>query len=502
MNISLPFEKNREPPSRCPLSLRPLPNPPSSLPGAPTEPSRNQQLLDALDPDASSQKPLDDIGDALSQLFPGAEFEAERQHFLATIQSLSAVESRQVLSFANARARQDGPKDEPKSGKPRRRGAIALAAALPVVAAAIAACVLLIDSGRFDQTGFQRILASLTEDWRNSEWTENLRPPQEPLIPLDVLRPSPPAPEVVATEPDPAPEAEFEPESIYLDRIPSEVDSPAETPEAVTLPPENLLPVAALAIADPLPEPLPEPPSPPKKLAFLTKLSQPVSIEAIDRLTGGPVPEPNVWREQIGAKTPAIALEIGEGYARSDRPDSQQKAAWWFQRAADAGDSRGWFETGRRQLVGEGLEANPEAGYKLLYQAQQAGDSLAAYLLGICETHGLGVEKPRPSHGRFYLQEASQKGVAEAWYELGLLSEGSSLGEPNPEWACKMFRNGAEAGHRESMLRAADYYEEGKFITRDPEKAAGLRHQASETATSELFEQVHELIGMSAGSGE
>lgn len=418
-----------------------------------------------------------------------------------------------------------GPEAETEAESPaspekhRKYGILAIAAALPSVALAVVVCAVLFLTGRLEEQG---------EDERGL-WADAAAEGQDDQsIDLELLmpRPKPEPPEPVETpeavyvgetpdsrpsenieppknlrpvsstpgEPQPAPEPEPEP---IPQAEPEPKPEPAPKPEVLENKPPAPKPEASVDPASEIkeqPKPAPEP-EPEPEPHFLDGLSQAVSIEAVDALSvNWRNAAPEDWQRRIGAESPEIALEIGRRYAATNENHALHIAAWWFERAAAAGEADGAYEVGRCLLFGEGVDQDPETAFETLFSAHEDGCEPAAYLLGICETYGIGREEARPSHGRFFLQRAGEAGVAEAWFELGLLYESDALGEPNLAWACKMFRNGAEAGHRQCMLRAAEYFEAGEVITRDLKKAGELREQAKKAERSAVFDRVREML--------
>ncbi|MEM7015112.1 MAG: tetratricopeptide repeat protein, partial [Verrucomicrobiota bacterium] len=314
--------------------------------------------------------------------------------------------------------------------------------------------------------------------------------------------PAPNPPESVQPKPAPALisiAADVKPEPVPYEARPESQLMPP--PEVQTVEIQPVEPPKVIPTQDVLPESPPTPTEPETDpYAFLTGLSEYVGTDKIAKLSSKwDTPQAKTlaknWQAQLFVESAVVGTEIGNRFKNSDDPEALGKAAWWYSAAADAGDITGTYEWGRCQLFGDGVDANPEAAFKSLYRSFEGGNPDAAYLLGICEAYGIGVDEARPTHGRFYLQYARDYGVAEAWFELGKLNvEGAFDPEPKLAWACKLFREGAKAGHRESMIRAAEFYEAGEVITRDLKQANTLRKAAEEADGSEMFDRVRKLI--------
>lgn len=489
--------------------------------------------------------------DRFQDIMTGEVGSIEKAAFLAALSSLSEVENLNIVCFTsletlsnscvsltqagasptpildeepNAEEVRKPAAAESKPAEPaitgpqqRRFGIMAVALSLPTLAFAVGVVALLFGNGYLDaliptSTDSQEIDINVLLPSEATYIGQNedpnsvaaaVEPPQE-LTPVSSQAAQNPPAAPVLPEPEPV-AVEIKAEPVPVEALPESRPKPEPEPEtaAIQQTPAEQPEVAPTQDAPPEPQPEPTltPVEPePNPLAFLADLSEPVAADKIANLTekwNSPQAKTLAqnWQSQLGVESAVIGTEIGNRYKNSDEPDAFGKAAWWYAAASKAGDITGTYEWGRCQLFGDGIETDPEAAFKALYKAYEGGNPDAAYLLGICESYGIGVEEARPTHGRFYLQYARDYGVAEAWYELGKLNvEGAFDPEPKLAWACRLFREGAKAGHRESMIRAAEFYEAGEVITRNLKEANALRKAADEAGGSEMFDRVRKLI--------
>ncbi|MBL8446336.1 MAG: sel1 repeat family protein [Zoogloeaceae bacterium] len=84
----------------------------------------------------------------------------------------------------------------------------------------------------------------------------------------------------------------------------------------------------------------------------------------------------------------------------------------------------------------------------------------------------------------------AERGVAEAWFNLGILAE-DGLGEPrDPALALARYRHGAEAGSVKAQYRLAQIYQEGRLVTADAAQARYWLARAAEAGDPEAAAQL------------
>ena len=113
------------------------------------------------------------------------------------------------------------------------------------------------------------------------------------------------------------------------------------------------------------------------------------------------------WYEKAAnAGDPAAQMQIGYFYqAGIGVTRDPGKAVRWFERAAAAGMISAKVNVGAAYLLGEGVRKDARLAEDLFRQAFAQGNGLAAHNLGEMYAHGMGVE-PDPA-------------AAERWYEAG-----------------------------------------------------------------------------------
>ena len=134
-----------------------------------------------------------------------------------------------------------------------------------------------------------------------------------------------------------------------------------------------------------------------------------------------------------------------------------EKAVYWWQKAADAGNSAAQFNLAICYLKGDGVEKDVEKAVYWWQKAADAGDSTAQYRLAFCYLKGEGIEKD-VEKAVYWWQKAADTGDSDAEYML--------------ELCCKMFNikdsvniNPHEIGNI-GECNTASYSDDGKRCLR------------------------------------
>jgi uncharacterized protein len=96
------------------------------------------------------------------------------------------------------------------------------------------------------------------------------------------------------------------------------------------------------------------------------------------------------------------------------------------------------------------------------------------------------------SAGRIW-QALAERGVAEAWFNLGILAE-DGLGQPaDPALALERYRRGAEAGSVKAQYRLGLLYLDGRLTEADPVQARRWLSEASAAGDEEAARMLKAL---------
>jgi TPR repeat protein len=185
--------------------------------------------------------------------------------------------------------------------------------------------------------------------------------------------------------------------------------------------------------------------------------------------------------EEAAKSDPAIAARIlGEAYLRgrlTPTPDPD-KAIFWWKRAADAGDNLSMSLIGRFYEGQFGFPELRDVKASLEYYAKAAGLGNSAAMVVIGSRYLNGDEKFRDeAKGREWLKKAIEAKDYTAYLALGDYEENV---KKNFNQALVQYERGKDGGQMDCMLRSADYYIEGKGVSKDVDRGMSILKKAAE----------------------
>jgi hypothetical protein len=188
--------------------------------------------------------------------------------------------------------------------------------------------------------------------------------------------------------------------------------------------------------------------------------------------------------EQAAKEDPAVAGRIlGEAYLRglltpAADPD---KAVLWWKRAGDAGDIVSLLLVGRFYDGQFGFPelSDPKLAIENYTKAADLGSPAAMAALGSRLLNG--DEKIRDEKkGREWLKKAIAEKEYSAYLALGDFEENV---KKNPRAALVEYERGKDAGQVDCMLRAANFYIEGKGTEKDRDRGISILTKAAEAGS-------------------
>jgi TPR repeat protein len=132
---------------------------------------------------------------------------------------------------------------------------------------------------------------------------------------------------------------------------------------------------------------------------------------------------PDIPRIQAGAERGSVQqqIELGAAYlAGRGVPRDEKQAAYWYEKAANAGDPGAQQQIGFFYQAGFGVERDPARAAQWFERAVAGGLISAKVNLGVAYVWGLGVRKD-PILGAQLFREAAQKGNGMGACYLGLI---------------------------------------------------------------------------------
>lgn len=183
----------------------------------------------------------------------------------------------------------------------------------------------------------------------------------------------------------------------------------------------------------------------------------PVEVVELESLDAALAPLPD--DAPSGIRTTAEMAMSGDPDAQHDLatlyalghgiPHDDERAAFWFRLAADAGIANAQYNLGVLMHHGRGVPQDRAAAFTLFREAAESGHSEAQIAVGQAWRYGRGVER-NPVRAASWFQAANAGGNPYgAWY-LGQMYEGGIDGAPDLSAAAGWYRLAAEGGIEEA----------------------------------------------------
>jgi TPR repeat protein len=205
------------------------------------------------------------------------------------------------------------------------------------------------------------------------------------------------------------------------------------------------------------------------------------------------------WYEKAaGAGDPRAQLQIGYLYeAGIGVPRDPVRAFHWYQLAAAGGLVTAKVNLGIAYLFGDGVEKNQQAAFALFHEAAQKGSGLAACFLGDIYHFGIGVAQNDAEAERWYVKGAKLHNP-QALYVVGSLYFAETNHERNLSTAANLLRESAQAGYVPAMYQLGLLLEQNPELASHPGEASTILNAAANAGswTSSM------LLGVLARDGK
>lgn len=190
---------------------------------------------------------------------------------------------------------------------------------------------------------------------------------------------------------------------------------------------------------------------------------------------------------------------IAEIYARGlGVAQSAERAAGWYQLAANNGDRLAAFELGMLYQDGVGVPRNRQRAAELFRTSAEAGYVPAKYNLALLHVEGVYAE-PNLTRAATLMKEAADAELPEALYDYGaMLLEGAGVA-PNVTQGADYIRRAAEAGLADAQVDYATLLYLGQGVDRDIEAAARWYAIAAEAGNVVAQNRYAKLLAVGEG---
>ena len=161
-----------------------------------------------------------------------------------------------------------------------------------------------------------------------------------------------------------------------------------------------------------------------------------------------------------------------------------EQAIYWWQKAADAGNSAAQKNLAICYFNGYGVEKDVEKAIYWWQKAADAGNSAAQKNLAFCYLKGDGVEK-NVEKAVYWWQKAADAGNSAAQFNLAICYLKGDGVEKDVEKAVYWWQKAADAGDSTAQYRLAFCYLKGEGIEKDVEKAVYWWQKAADAGDSD-----------------
>jgi len=210
-------------------------------------------------------------------------------------------------------------------------------------------------------------------------------------------------------------------------------------------------------------------------------------------------------------------------YSNETIPKNLERAAYWYQKAADNGNCCGLYSIGLCYLDGKGVQQSYEKGFNLLQKAKSknceyaksylrenyygpelagkasAGDSEAQLMLGRCYLEGLGIEK-QPEVGFVWIKKAADNGNKNALNVIGVLYEKGIGTEKNAMKAIDSFKKASDKGNANAQTRLGDIYMKGELVSKDMNESVKYLNLAAKAGETRAQNNLAWILATSTNS--
>ena len=161
-----------------------------------------------------------------------------------------------------------------------------------------------------------------------------------------------------------------------------------------------------------------------------------------------------------------------------------EQAIYWWQKAADAGNSAAQKNLAICYFNGYGVEKDVEKAIYWWQKAADAGNSAAQKNLAFCYLKGDGVEK-NVEKAVYWWQKAADAGNSAAQFNLAICYLKGDGVEKDVEKAVYWWQKAADAGDSTAQYRLAFCYLKGDGVEKDVEKAVYWWQKAADAGDSD-----------------
>ena len=157
-------------------------------------------------------------------------------------------------------------------------------------------------------------------------------------------------------------------------------------------------------------------------------------------------------------------------YGRGGIPIDYNKAAEWYLKSAEKGNTSGMWRLADCYKMGKGVERNLRMSFEWYKQSADKGSSEGQWKLGTCYFNGEGIEKNYQIAVEWF-EKAASSGDCDGLWRLGHCYQNGLGIEKNADMAFVLFKKAAEKGSSEGQWRLAQCYRYGQGVLKNIKEA-------------------------------
>lgn len=202
--------------------------------------------------------------------------------------------------------------------------------------------------------------------------------------------------------------------------------------------------------------------------------------------------EEAISKAEAGDAEAQYQLALKYDFGRSNLTVNHQKAAQWYQKAAEQGHVKAQYNLGYLFQEGEGVQKDIHKAMYWFEKAAEQGFVDAYYNLGrFYYFDEFGLSNKAQAYGLF--EKAAKGGYVDANYMAGfMLVRGVGI-EKNLEEGLEKLKFAADHGSAASLYELAQFYENGDGVKRDYVRAGVLYRQAADKNIHQAEKYLYEL---------
>lgn len=171
--------------------------------------------------------------------------------------------------------------------------------------------------------------------------------------------------------------------------------------------------------------------------------------------------------------------------------DPKEKAEW-FKKAADHGESYGYWNLAKQYKNGTGVEKDPIKAFELMNKAATMGQQNAMEELAQMYINGDGTDKDG-NKAIEWLKKAADKGEDDALLSIANIYKSGDLLPQNIDEAIKYYQKAAEKGMVSALVELGRIYEYGIGVDKDVHNAIFWYRKAATKRNKEAQENLKRL---------